>query len=78
MKLFLNNWLHHTLTAMLITQTFMLALIVFVVYSLGTETAWLFVKEFYPTMWLPLSTLPAIFITLPVAFLDAVIYKQKA
>ena len=78
MKLFLNNWFHHTLTAMLITQTFMLALIVFVVYSLGTETAWLFVKEFYPTMWLPLSTLPAIIITLTVAVLDGYIYKQKA
>ena len=78
MKLFLNNWFHHTLTAMLITQTFMLALIVFVVYYSGTEIAWQFVKEFYPSMWLPLSTLPAIIITLPVAFLDAVIYKQRA
>ena len=78
MKLFFHHWIHHTLTAMLITQAFMLALIVFVVYYSGTEIAWQFVKEFYPTMWLPLSTLPAIIITLPVAVLDGIIYKQKA
>ena len=78
MKLFFHNWTHHTLTAMLITQAFMLGLLMLVVYMSGTAIAWEFFKEFYPSMWLPLSTLPAIIITLPVALLDSLIYKQKA
>ena len=78
MKLLLNNWIHHTLTAMLITQVFLLALLLFVAYYSGTSSAWEFVEWFYPATWLVLSTLPALAVTLPVALLDAVVYKRKA
>ena len=78
MKLFLYNWTHHTLTAMLITQTFLFSLLLFIAFYSGTQSAWEFVQWFYPATWLVLSTIPALAIALPVAFLDAIVYKQKA
>ena len=71
MKSFLNYLVKYSLQGVLITQAFWLVILIAVAWIMGTEMAWLYVKEIYPQNYLLLSVVFPIAFGTPVAALTA-------
>ena len=71
MKPFLNYLVKYSLQAALITQAFWLVILIAVAWLMGTEMAWLYVKEIYPQVFLLLSIVAPVTFAIPIAALTA-------
>ena len=71
MKSFLNYLVKYSVQAALITQAFWLVILIAITWLMGTEMAWLYVKEIYPQAFLLLSVLAPVTFAVPIAALTA-------